>query len=188
MKMINSFFLVGPMGVGKTTVGQALAEQLGFSFIDSDAYIENQAGQSIADLFATQGEVAFRDLETKAIDALSLLPNIVLSTGGGAILRQVNRDYLKSRGTVIFLDLAPSAIFERIKGDQTRPLLKTTSPLGTLQNIYDERHPIYLDAAHYRILVEGRSPQEISDLLFSLYNDPMNVSADWCIPLKDLKN
>lgn len=184
MNMINSFFLVGPMGVGKTTIGQLLAKKLQHDFLDSDLWIEQNNGLSIPQIFASLGEEVFRDLESEAIDRLSMHSNIVLSTGGGAILSEKNREQLKARGIVIFLDLLPEQIFQRIQGDQTRPLLQTADPLTTMQAIYDIRKPLYLDSAHYHLSVENRVPEEISNLLVNLYNGTLNTFPDWCKPLK----
>lgn len=182
--MINSFFLVGPMGVGKTTLGSLLAKKLGYAFIDSDVWIEAHEKQSIPAIFSAYGETVFRDIESRAIDELTTQPNIVLSTGGGAILRDINRERLQARGSVIFLDLAPSKIFERIKGDKNRPLLQTENPHITLQSIYDHRKKLYLDSAHYHVNVDNRSPEEIAELLLRLCNDAENFSSNWCVPLK----
>lgn len=184
MNMINSFFLVGPMGVGKTTIGRLLAEKMPCTFLDSDVWIEQSMSQSIPTIFSSFGEEVFRDIESEAIDGLTQQSKIVLSTGGGAILREINRERLKSRGTVVFLDLSPEKIFQRIEGDQTRPLLQTDNPLATMQAIYDIRKPLYLDSAHYHLSVENRTPEEISELLVNLYNGTMNTFPNWCTPLK----
>lgn len=184
MNMINSFFLVGPMGVGKTTIGRLLAEKLQYAFIDSDVWIEQSMNQSIPSIFASLGENVFRDIESEAIDGLTMQRHVVLSTGGGAILRDVNRQRLKERGTVVFLDLSPEKIFERIQGDKNRPLLQTDNPLATMQAIYSVRKSLYLDSAHYHLFIEDRTPEEISDLLVCLYNDAEHFSSDWCQPLK----
>lgn len=185
MNMTNSFFLVGPMGVGKTTVGRLLAHKLNYAFLDSDQWIESSMNQSIPSIFSSKGENVFRDIESMVIDDLTNQSNIVLSTGGGAILRETNRQYLHDRGVVIFLDLSPEKIFARIQHDKNRPLLQTENPLATMKSIYDSRKAMYLDTAHYHLSVEGRTPEEISDLLFCLYNESENFSSDWC---KSLKN
>ncbi|WP_245831124.1 shikimate kinase [Wohlfahrtiimonas larvae] len=183
--MINSFFLVGPMGVGKTTIGQLLAQKLGYVFLDSDVWIEQHMKRSISDIFSELGETVFRDIESETIDTLTSQSKIILSTGGGAVLRDLNRERLKRRGTVVFLDLSPEEIFQRIQGDQSRPLLQTDNPLVTMQIIYNARKSLYLDASHYHLLVENRTPEEISDLLVNLYNDAKITLPDWCKPLKN---
>ncbi|MGL4673377.1 MAG: shikimate kinase [Wohlfahrtiimonas sp.] len=172
------------MGVGKTTIGRLLAEKLQYTFLDSDVWIEQSMNQSIPSIFASLGEDVFRDIEAEAIDNLTCQPKIVLSTGGGGVLKNQNREFLKNRGLVIFLDLAPEHIFERIQGDKNRPLLQTENPLETMRAIYNARKALYLDSAHYHLSVEGKNPEEIADLLFCLYNDEKNFSSSWCKPLK----
>lgn len=185
MNMINSFFLVGPMGVGKTTIGRLLSLKLHYPFLDSDVWIEQSMNQSIPSIFASHGEEVFREIESEAIDHLTQQSKIVLSTGGGAVLHQLNRQRLKKRGTVIFLDLSPEKIFERIAGDQTRPLLQTDNPLATMQSIYDARKPLYLDSAHYHLSITNKTPEEISEILMNVYNGQTSNLPDWCQPLKN---
>ena len=101
MQKSQSIFLVGPMGVGKTTVGRHLAELLGYDFYDSDREIENKTGATISWIFDVEGEAGFRKREQAMIDELTSMPSIVLATGGGAVIKEINRQYLKARGIVV---------------------------------------------------------------------------------------
>jgi shikimate kinase len=151
----TAVFLVGLPGSGKTTVGKQLARRLGLTFIDSDHAIENRLGCTIRDYFEREGEVAFRDAEQSMIDELTQRRGIVLSTGGGAVLREANREALKSRGWVVYLKSTPATIYRRLKHDQTRPLLQVEDPLKKLKDLYRQRDPLYRDVAHH-VLETGR--------------------------------
>ncbi|MDB9943087.1 AAA family ATPase, partial [Pseudomonadales bacterium] len=100
----RNIFLVGPMGVGKTTVGRALAQQLHLEFIDSDQEIERRAGANIAWIFDVEGEPGFRERETAVLDDLTQLEDVLIATGGGSVLKPENREFLRTRGLIIFLD------------------------------------------------------------------------------------
>ncbi len=142
--------LIGLMGTGKTTVGKRLARVLERPWIDTDQFLEGKWGYSIADYFAKYGEEAFRDEETAVLQTLLTdSPPSVITTGGGIVLREVNRERMKKHGFVIHLDADPQTIAKRLKNDQTRPLLQ-----GDLHNrikqIYRERQGKY-DFADLRI-------------------------------------
>ena len=147
--------LVGLPGSGKSTVGRQLARRLGLPFHDSDHVIEQQVGCSIRDLFARDGEVAFRDLEQSTLDEMMQAPNCVLATGGGAVLRQANRERLRSGGKVIYLRSTPEEAFRRVRHDSNRPLLQVQDPLERLRSLHAERDPLYREAAHF-IIETGR--------------------------------
>lgn len=149
--------LVGMPGAGKSSVGRAIARRLGRVWIDSDTRIEAHLGCSIGDYFERCGEYAFRDQEEICIDELSLLSGIVLSTGGGAVLREINRQRLKERGTVIYLRSSPEALCRRLKNDTKRPLLQVADPLKRLRALYAERDPLYRECAHFVIDTHGSS-------------------------------
>lgn len=152
--MINAsdnIFLVGLMGAGKTTVGRALAKRLNKRFIDSDHEIEARTGASIPLIFEIEGEASFRHREAEAIRDLTAEKNIVLATGGGAILRPENRAFLKTRGTVIYLRASISSILLRTGNDNSRPLLQTADPRRRLEQLAEERDPFYLDVADFVI-------------------------------------
>ena len=146
---------VGLPGSGKTTIGRQLARRLGVAFLDSDHVIEERLGCSIRAYFAREGEEAFRDVEQQVLDELSLQHQGVLSTGGGAVLREANRRHLHERGHVIYLRSSPEDVFRRLRHDTVRPLLQVEDPLARLRSLYETRDPLYRAAAHF-VLDTGR--------------------------------
>jgi shikimate kinase len=150
-----SVFLIGLPGSGKTTVGRQLARRLQLPFFDSDHEIEKRVGTSIRDFFALEGETRFRDIEQQVLDELSQGSAMVLSTGGGAVLRQVNRQHLHERGRVVYLKSTPEELFRRLRHDTNRPLLQVPDPLAKLRSLFEERDPLYREAAHF-VLETGR--------------------------------
>jgi shikimate kinase len=143
---------VGLPGGGKSTVGRQLARKLGARFLDSDSVLEERLGMPIRQFFELQGEAAFRDREEAVIDELTLAPAdgpLVLATGGGALLRPVNRERLKQRTTVIYLRSTPDELYRRLKHDTQRPLLQVADPLAKLRELHEQRHPLYEQVAHY---------------------------------------
>ena len=155
MKMPGSFFLVGPMGAGKSTIGRQLARQLGLRFVDSDREIEARTGVDIPLIFELEGETGFRAREKTVIDELTAQPGIVLATGGGAILDPDNRRHLGSRGYVIYLHASVDQQLARTERDRNRPLLQTADPRGRLQQLMDEREPLYREIADLVIDTDG---------------------------------
>jgi 3-dehydroquinate synthase len=144
------------MGSGKTTVGRALAKKLNKRFVDSDHEIEARTGASIPLIFEIEGEAGFRQREMEVIRELTSQQDIVLATGGGAIIKPENRDYLKSRGTVIYLRASVSSILQRTSHDKNRPLLQTADPRKRIEELAVEREPFYLDVAD--IIIETGRP------------------------------
>lgn len=138
------------MGAGKTAVGQALARELGWPFVDSDQEIVERTGVSISTIFEIEGEAGFRRRETQIIEELTRRPAIVLATGGGAILAEANRRALHERGWVVYLRQPPEVLFQRTGRcrHQPRPMLLTGDPLGRLRELYAERDPLYRQTAH----------------------------------------
>jgi len=153
--MSGSIFLVGLMGAGKTTIGRALAKKLNKRFIDSDHEIEARTGTTIPVIFEIEGEESFRKREAEIIRELSALPDIVLATGGGAILHAETRTFLKSRGTVIYLRAGINQILQRTGRDKNRPLLQTADPRKKLEELSRQRDPFYREVAHF-IVETGR--------------------------------
>lgn len=146
---------MGLPGSGKSTIGRQLARRLDAKYFDSDLVIERRIGCSIRDFFEREGEPAFRDLEQEVIDELTQGGACVLSTGGGAVLRQANRDNLHQRCQTVYLHTEPEEVFRRLRHDQNRPLLQVADPLARLQQLYDERDPLYRQAAHF-VVETGR--------------------------------
>lgn len=133
------------MGAGKTTVGQLVAKELGYQFFDTDAVIEQAVGQPIKQIFATQGEAEFRQLETQVLAELSPYTRLVIATGGGIVSQRQNWGYLR-HGIVVWLNVPVEVLYNRIKKDTTRPLLQTADPLAKLQLLLQERRPLYAQA------------------------------------------
>lgn len=150
-----TIIFVGLPGSGKTTIGRQLARRLGVPFADSDHVIEDRLGCSIREYFAREGEEAFRDAEQAALDDLSQHHHGVLSTGGGAVLREANRRHLHERGQVIYLRSSPEDVYRRLRHDTVRPLLQVEDPLARLRALYEARDPLYRDAAHF-VIETGR--------------------------------
>jgi len=148
MHASHHIVLVGPMGAGKTTLGQALAARLGRAFVDVDARIEADAGQSIPALFAAEGEAGFRRRESDALHAVLAGTPAVIATGGGAVLDAGNRAAMRAAGTVVYLTVDPTTQLARLGGDTGRPLLQTADPAGTLAALQAQREPLYREAAH----------------------------------------
>lgn len=142
-------------GSGKSTVGRHLARRAGISFFDSDHVIEERIGGSIRAYFDRHGEAAFRDLEQSVIAELLAGPACVLATGGGAVLREANRQALRSCARVIYLRSSPEEVFRRVRHDTARPLLQVPDPLGKLRELYAQRDPLYRETAHF-VIETGR--------------------------------
>lgn len=142
----KTIVFVGMMGAGKTAVGRTLAAHLGVAFRDSDHEIEDAAQMTIAEIFARDGEAFFRRKETQIIDRLLDGEPGVLSTGGGAFMSETNRRIMSDKGVSIWLNADLDLLWERVRHKDTRPLLKTADPKGTLRDLYERRTPIYRQA------------------------------------------
>ena len=156
MKTPGSLFLTGPMGAGKSTIGRQLSRQLRMNFYDSDREIENRTGVDIPLIFELEGEQGFRKRERLVIDELTSLPDIVLATGGGAILDADNRKHLAERGLVIYLHASVNQQLARTKHDRNRPLLQTENPRQRLDDLMQLRDPLYREIADLVIDTDGK--------------------------------
>jgi len=148
---MSNIILIGSMGAGKTTNGKWLAKQLGKSFIDLDAQIEQKSGASISQIFDVVGEAGFRTRESTALAVALAQDNQVIATGGGAILSSANRELMKQRGIIIFLDIPPEIQLQRLLKDTKRPLMQTPDRAQLLQQLADERTPLYKECADLQL-------------------------------------
>ena len=144
----GNIFLVGLMGAGKTSIGRFLAKRLNKTFYDSDQEIERRTGVKIPVVFEIEGEAGFRSREAAILRELLGSHDIVLATGGGAVLVEDNRRLLKENGTVIYLRATIEALWRRTHHDRNRPLLQTPDPRATLQQLSEQRDPLYREIAH----------------------------------------
>lgn len=172
MQKAGNIFLVGLMGAGKTTVGKLLAKHLHKTFLDSDHEIERRTGVNIPLIFELEGETGFRTREANLLQELTQMRDIVLATGGGAVLSKKNREALSQNGTVIYLCASAEDLWQRTRHDKGRPLLQTPDPHGKLRALLDERDPLYREIADI-VIVSGQQSahslareleQQISDL------------------------
>jgi len=143
----ESIFLVGPMGAGKSTVGKCLADKLHYDFVDSDHEIEAKTGATIPMIFDIEGEQGFRSREALMVDELSQRSEVVLATGGGVVETESNRQHLRTRGFVVYLQSPVEALIQRTKHDRNRPLLQTDNPAQVLRDLMKKREPWYLEMA-----------------------------------------
>ena len=157
----GNIILVGLMGCGKTSVGKVLARLLDKTFVDSDHEIERVTGVRIPVIFEIEGEAGFRAREHKMIAQLVKQNNLLLATGGGAILSQENRDLLKANGTVIYLRAPVKSLLKRTQRDRNRPLLRVPDPAAKLTELYELRDPLYREVAH---LIFDTSNQSVRTL------------------------
>ena len=158
--------LIGYRGTGKTTIARHLGLSLGWSWLDADVELEFRAGKSISAIFADGGEEAFRDLETEVLAGLNELDRHVLALGGGAVLREQNRQMISKLGKVVWLKASPATILKRIALDAStagrRPNLTTGGGRAEVEQLLAMRTPIYRECADLEVDTEGKTPAEIA--------------------------
>jgi len=163
MRGRTSVFLIGPMGSGKTAVGRHLARALHLPFHDSDAEIERRTGVDIPFIFEKEGEAGFRQREREAIEALTLLPGIVLATGGGAVLLPENRRHLAERGCVVYLETSVAQQADRVRLGRHRPLLASGDASSRLGQLMNARAPLYSEIADLVVSTDGRRVHSVAE-------------------------
>jgi shikimate kinase len=160
LKGLN-IFLVGIMGVGKTTVGKLIAKEFGYRFFDTDALVEKVAGKTIKEMFATEGEASFRQLESQVLAEVSACTRSSIATGGGIVLQQMNWSYLQ-QGLVVWLDAPVEVIVERLQKDTTRPLLQADDPGAQLEKLSAARQHLYQQADLHIPVGANDTPEQIA--------------------------
>lgn len=161
----TNIILEGFMGSGKSTVSELISDKLELELIDTDEAIEEAEGRKISEIFEQDGEEAFRDMETELMEMVisEHMRETVISLGGGLPVREKNRELLKRAGKVVYLRTSPETVYDRLKGDDTRPLLKSEDPLARIKELQDKRGQIYEDAADIIVDTDGKSPEEVAN-------------------------
>jgi shikimate kinase len=177
----NNIFFIGLMGAGKTTIGRLLAKNLGKTFYDTDHEIEKRTGVKIPIIFELEGEAGFRKRETAVIEELTQLDNIVMATGGGAVITEENRNLLQAGGTNIYLRANVNELWHRMCNDKHRPLLQNVDIRVKLEQLYAERNPLYTQIATL-IFDTGNQPvtnilSQIEESLTQLQNKSFKTKA-----------
>lgn len=171
---MRNIILVGYMACGKSSIGRMLSKKLGWKLIDTDTYIEQKAGKLIKEIFAEEGEAFFRQLETDCIKELiqqyagNDTEQVVFATGGGLPMREENRKLLKQLGQVFLLQASQETIYERVKGDTTRPLLQCENPMERIGQMLAQRKEAYEDAADVTVKVDDKTKEEIMEEILSV--------------------
>lgn len=168
---LANIFFVGLMGAGKTTVGRALARALDKTFYDTDHEIERRTGVRVPVIFELEGEAGFRKRETAMIEELSQLPNIVLATGGGAVLLPQNRAVMRSHGQVVYLRANVHELWLRTRNDKNRPLLQNGDPRTKLEQLFAVRDPLYREVATHIVDTGGQPVSAIVHQIEALLRD-----------------
>ena len=163
----ENIFLVGLMGAGKSTVGRLLARRLSKRFVDTDHEIEKRNGVTIPVIFEIEGEDGFRRREQEVLADLAQEQGLVLSTGGGIVLRPENREALRNHGFVVYLNARPELLAERTKHDRSRPLLNVEDPLSRLRQLHAVRDPLYREVAHAIVETGRGAPQQVVQAILS---------------------
>jgi shikimate kinase len=158
-----NIILIGFMGAGKSAVGHRLASELGMDYLDCDELIEKSAGMSISEIFAQKGEERFRELETAALKTLQDYDDFVISTGGGMVLREENVRLLKEIGPLVLLWAEPDVVYQRVKQETHRPLLKVADPKAEIKKILAKRRPVYERVADHLVNTSMMSIEQATE-------------------------
>ncbi|MDZ8184284.1 MAG: shikimate kinase [Nostoc sp. ChiSLP02] len=174
-----NLYLIGMMGVGKTTVGRLLAQQLGYGFVDTDDVIAKAAGKSINQIFSQEGEATFRQLESDVLSQVCAFTKLAIATGGGIVLRRENWSYLH-HGLIVWLDAPVELIYSRLAEDTTRPLLQDVDAQEKLRSLLEQRQGLYSQADLRITISEGETPEQIAtrvlDAIPSVLKKPVSHS------------
>jgi len=166
--------LVGLMGAGKSTVARIVGRRLGGSVADLDAWVEEEAGCTVAEIFRREGEPGFRRREAACLSALLAAPPAVLACGGGAVIDPASRARLQSSCHVVWLEVSPEEAARRLNGTTDRPLL---DQVGDLETLLRSRTPAYAEAATRRVMTDGRTPDEVAEEVLAVLSDGAEASS-----------
>ena len=170
-----NIFLTGYRATGKTSVAQLVAEQLGLEAIDADVFLESEARMTIAEIFEAEGEQGFRERESSVVHQLAQRDELVVALGGGAIVREENRRAIQGRGVTVWLTASPEIIFERMSTDpltgQRRPNLTATGGLQEIQQLLEQRNPLYQEVADFSVDTEQMTPAEVAGEIIAKLRD-----------------
>lgn len=169
----GNLFLVGMPGSGKSTLGRLLARSLGKTFVDADIELERRLGVTISTIFEIEGEDIFRSREEETLARLVQRVDIVLATGGGAVLRTVNRERLRAGGTVLYLHTTPETTYERTRHSKNRPLLQTDDPLARARALYGARDHLYRETSDLVIESDQRKSGHVLTFLRETLDPPL---------------
>jgi len=158
---VKNIVLTGFMGTGKTEVGRALSQMLGMRLVDVDSEIERSQGMSINDIFSRYGESRFREIEAAMIREIAREKPLIISTGGGAVLKEENMNALRETGIIFCLEASPESIFERTRQSSDRPLLRVDDPLAKIRELLEFRRPFY-ERAGTMVVTDGKTPLEVA--------------------------
>jgi len=171
----GNVFLVGPMGSGKTTIGQRVAKLLDLEFLDCDHELESQTGASVSLIFDVEGEDGFRERETRMLEQLTRRNGVLVATGGGAVLRKRNRDLLRRNGLVVYMKTTVGHQLRRLGRDRSRPLLQTPDRREKLMHLAAQRNPLYEEVADIEFPTQNRgldvTAQALAELIRSCWNE-----------------
>jgi len=170
-----NIFLTGYRATGKTSVAQLVAEQLGLEAIDADVFLESEARMTIAEIFEAEGEQGFRERESSVVHQLAQRDELVVALGGGAIVREENRRAIQGRGVTVWLTASPEIIFDRMSTDpltgKRRPNLTATGGLQEIQQLLEQRNPLYQEVADFSVDTEQMTPAEVAGEIIAKLRD-----------------
>lgn len=169
METNKNIFLIGFMGCGKSTMARLLADELSMELVEMDETIEKEENRSINEIFATDGETYFRDVESQLIVRIADQGGMIVSCGGGAILREENVENMKKNGTIIYLCATPETIYERVHNSTNRPLLNGNMNVPYIRELMEKRIAKYENAADVTICVDGKEKIDILKEIQSLF-------------------